>query len=226
MDFDENIQNNSSDFRLNNSFWSILNSDPYLKNEFDALVEKKANVRFEELINSEAEKVKNEIIKNANEKGYKDGFDLGMKEGLKNAKDKISELKTIMETVVDSVKKAKFEILKEHESSWLKALNHVLKRLLIPKSEEILERVKLWIEEKIKTSHENMKLIIFLSEENYKKIASLIKEKPKDWELREDSSLVSDDIRIETEYGGIILSSQKEIAELDEILSNFISKKC
>lgn len=189
-------------------------SDPISKAEVDELIEKRA-----------AEKVQSELA-SLQEEARAEGLRKGLEEAKTAFSENLLEMGKKVSEVCASVLREKEELLKAHERDWCLALEHCLKRFLVPDAGKKLALTRDWIEESLKGFNENARVVVHLNTEDFRLLQpDMIPQTPKNWEFREDSKLALGSIRAECEGGGILFERNDQRENLDQILNRALKNE-
>ncbi len=201
----------SQRFELPSGFWHRIESDPDLKAEWDARVEKRAREIFE----SEAAVEKKAVFEAARQEGIAQG----MREGAAQAIESCRKLEALAESVLGE----RESLLRSHEAIWCRAFSHLARRFLIPVSAERMAGLHAWLEDAIGDLSRQAKIRVCVSPKVHQEVKSIVGETgTAHWEWIEDRSISDMDFRVELTGGGVFFSPADEWKKFEEKLNEVL----
>lgn len=200
----------SQRFELPSGFWNRIESDPDLKAEWDARVEKRAR----EIFDSEAAVEKQAIFEAARQEGIAQG----LREGAALAGESCRKLESLAESILGE----KEAMLRAHEVIWCRAFSHLARRFLIPLSAERLTGLRTWLEDAIGDLGRQAKIRVCVSPKVHQEVKSVVGEGAAHWEWIEDRALRDSDFRVELTGGGVFFSPEAEWKKFEEKLNEVL----
>ena len=195
-------------FPVHTHFWEAL--DPILKEDLDRMVEK----RVMERLSKSLEQERSTIFLKAKEEAHE--------EGVQQAKQELQKVLHTLNAISTSLVDDKEKILRSHEAIWCRAMDHLLRRFLVPHAQVVSDTFRRWLDESMGGFPQNIKVRIHLAPLEFKSISSILGDLMQSrWELVKDDSVPIGEIYCECDAGGIFFSPTVELGRLDSWIDEF-----
>lgn len=197
-------------FESGDAFFEAMEANPVLGRSLRQRIESRAKQLMAE---REAE-WRRQIEQESRAEARTKGVDQGLAEG----RHVITKLDSICREIVA----ARARLLAHHQKAWADAFAQVVERLILPRGPEAALRLSEWLEARRTEAAARGKLLVLLSPREAETLGRALGEKlgEQRWRVEADASLKTGEIRVEWDEGGVLLSPQAALEQIQSCLAS------
>lgn len=195
-------------FESGDAFFEALEANPVLGRSLRNRIETRAKQLMEEREAEWRKQIETEAKAAARAKG--------VDQGLADGKHAIAKLDAACREILTE----RNRLLASHQRSWADAFLHVVTRLVLPRGPEVAERMAEWLEARRIESGAQGKIRVLMPRREAEAIGKILEDRlgNQRWTIEGDSMLKTGEVRVEWEQGGVLLSPEAALQQIESWL--------